>query len=254
MKSGSPRFSTETIAFLKKAGKQKNPDWLKRNQEAYDLLVRDPLQHFARELKIALQSKAPAYHFPQKGIGRIKRPGGVFKNWISYTATRPSGSRFDHNPSLFFMINSADAQDPVLIAGGLYMPSSRQLRAIREAVAQDAGPFERLFASRAFAQAFPGGFSRERQSSRPPRGFNPDHPKLDWLKLQGYFVWKPCRIKDFTSTHFAASVARDFEQALKLNALLESVIQAPSLLIKKGPTSIDERLDEFDAPQRPMDF
>src|SRR4051812_20870999 len=118
------------------------------------------------------------YHFHQKKIGRLKRSfnpvgkdGVLYKNWISFYSTQPAQSRFDHNPNLFFMIYPDDPDgDRVLVAGGLYMPSSRQLRSIREAIAADASPFDRLFDSKEFSACFPEGFSDERISSRSPRG------------------------------------------------------------------------------------
>jgi hypothetical protein len=56
-----------------------------------------------------LAGEARGYHFPLRGIGRIKKsvnkvaPGGAhFKDWVSYIATRPSRTRFEKNPLLFF--------------------------------------------------------------------------------------------------------------------------------------------------------
>ena len=78
---------------------------------------------------------------------------------MHYSAAKPRVSRFEHNPNIYFMMNPSDRKDPVLIAGGLYMPSSRQLRSIRDAIATDASSFEELFKSRAFSSHFKGGFS-----------------------------------------------------------------------------------------------
>jgi uncharacterized protein (TIGR02453 family) len=227
------QFSVETLAFIKKAGRQKNPDWLENNREDYERLVRDPLQAFAARLSKELKPVATGYHFPLKGIGRMKRSvnraaergGSLFKDWISYTATRPSASRFESNPSIFFMINPDDGEgDEVLLAGGLYMPSSPQMRAIRESVAANASPFEQLFKSKDFRACFPDGFSEERKSSRVPRGFDANHPYLHWIQLQGFFVWKSYRTKKYSSSKFSELVARDARQILRLNALLDLAI------------------------------
>jgi uncharacterized protein (TIGR02453 family) len=268
----TPRFSRETLKFLETAGRQKRPTWLEKNLADYERLLREPLHHLARELKRELAGQAAGYHFPQKGLGRLKRPahrvaagGGLFRDWMSYSASIPAKSRFDHNPSLFFLINPEDKKDPVLIAGGLYMPSSRQLRAIREAIAEDATPFDRLFASREFKKVFPDGFSDERISSRPPRGFDPQHPRLAWLKLQGFFVWKPYSMREFSSVDFPALVARDFRQILRLNSLLYQILhrvpgtrlsepETPKGLRTGLPEQLSDRLDELAPIAREMDF
>lgn len=266
----SSRFSKDTLQFIRKAARQKRPDWLDRHRDEYETALLLPLRNLARTLKAELGPMANGYNFPQKGIGRLKRSadrareyGSQFKDWVSYSAARPRKSRFDHNPNLFFMINPDDEDgESVLVAGGLYMPSSRQLRTLREAIARDATAFERLFADKAFAARFPDGFSDERKSSRPPRGFDPNHTNLEWLKLQGFFVWRPYKQREFVSKDFAKLVARDGAQILRLNTLLEQALEnrlptAPVALTRTRPTSLGSRLDElegFEAPRRKMDF
>jgi uncharacterized protein (TIGR02453 family) len=265
----SHRFSKNTIEFLKKASRQKSPIWLDKNRTDYEKHLQLPLQNLAQQLKTKLAAKASAYHFPQKGIGRIKRStikareyGSLYKDYVSYNASRPSGSRFDHNPNLFFLIQTDDPDgDNVLVAGGLYMPSSRQVRAVRETIAQDASAFDRLFASKSFASRFPGGFSKEKSSSRAPRGFDPQHPRMDWLKLQAFFVWRSYTMKEFQSAEFPDLVAADFTQILRLNELLEKAIAGiltrapkPSKAKPSQSSSLESRLDELELPRREMDF
>lgn len=266
MPQATPRFTSDTLSFIQKATRQKRPDWLDRNREDYEKHLLLPLQHFAQHLKKSLAPIAVGYHFPQRGLGRLKRSahraeeyGALFKDYVSYTARRPSESRFDHNPSLFFMIDPNDDEgDEVLVAGGLYHPSSRQLRAIREAIADDASAFDKLFATQAFAARFPGGFSDERKATRPPRGFDPNHPRIDWLKLQGFFVWRSYKKKEYTSKDFPDLVAKDMTQILKLNELLELALQgrlpkAAPAKKRQGPGLLTI-LDEIEAPRRKMDF
>lgn len=245
-----------------KASRQKRPDWLERNRDEYEELILDPLQNLAKSVKAELAPFASGYHFPVKGIGRLRRPAhrvgegkGLFKNWLSYSASIPTGSRFDHNPNLFFLINPEDKKDSVLVAGGLYIPSSRQTRSIREAIARDATPFERLFADRAFARQFPGGFSDEHISSRVPRGFDPAHPKIDWIRLQAFFVWRSYTKKQFSSAEFPKLLVQDWKQILRLNELLMQAIAPRGLkpaVTEKSPLS--DRLSGLGSTARPMDF
>jgi uncharacterized protein (TIGR02453 family) len=269
-KNQPPKFTKDTLPFIRKAARQKHPEWLDRNRAEYEKTLQLPLQNLARHLKAELGPLANGYNFPQKGLARLKRSadrareyGTLYKDWVSYSAARPRKSRFDHNPNLFFMINPDDEDgDSVLVAGGLYMPSSRQMRQLRETIARDATAFERLFADKAFAACFPGGFSDERKSSRPPRGFDPNHPKLEWLKLQGFFVWRPYKQREFISKDFNRLVARDFAQILRLNQLLEQALEnrlpaAPVPMTRTRPSSLGSRLAELDgleAPRRKMDF
>lgn len=237
-------FSKDTLAFISKASKQKNPEWLDKNRDAFESLVRRPLQHLAATLAHELKSEAPGYHFPLKGLGRLKRStvraeeyGSFYKSAVAFTITRPAKYRFDHNPSLFFMIDSKDLEgDEMILAGGLYMPNSRQLRAIREKIAENPKPFEALFKTKAFATQFPHGFSDERISTRVPRGFDAGHTHLHWLKLQGFFVWKSFTKKEYCSANFAEKVVGAGRQVLRLNELLDQAVSGHWNEPKKSKT------------------
>jgi uncharacterized protein (DUF2461 family) len=177
---------------------------------------------------------------------------------MTYSASRPRTSRFEHNPNLFFLINSEDEKDPVLVAGGLYMPSSKQTRAIREAIANDTTAFDLLFKTKEFSRRFPGGFSIEKSSTRPPRGFDVNHPKMNWLKLQAFFVWRSYTKKEFSSKAFASIVAEDWKQILRLNRILEQILQGQpriqSPAIPPRSRSVLDKLEEIGSFHQKMDF
>ncbi len=260
------RFSGKSIEFIQKASRQKKVEWLERHSDDYEALIREPLNELARHLKAKLARVATGYHFPQRGLGRLKRSsagaakyGTPLKDYVSFSASRPPKSRFEKNPNLFFLIYPDDPDgDQVLVAGGLYLPSSRQVRAIREAIAADPKPLERLFRSPEFAARFPGGFSDERSSSRVPRGFDPDHPRVDWLKLQAFFVWRPYTLREFTSAKFPDLVTQDFTQILRLNELLDSVLQGRPQKVpprtERDAPGLVSRLEEVETRRRVMDF
>ena len=265
-KSTPPRFSKQTLDFLEKASRQKKPTWLDQNRDEYEKVLLAPLQYLAQTLALEVSPLAPDYHFPKKGLGRIKRPanrvsetgGGLFKSWMTYSASSPRTSRFEHNPNLFFFINPEDQKDPILVAGGLYMPSSQQTRIIRETLAHDTSEFDRLFKTKEFSKRFPDGFSQEKISTRTPRGFDVNHPKMNWLKLQAFFVWHAYTKKEFASKDFASLVADDWKQILQLNRLLEKALQGRLHIQKRLKTETDSpvlnKLDEIQSTHRKMDF
>jgi uncharacterized protein (TIGR02453 family) len=255
-----PTFSEESIRFLARASKQKNPDWLEKNREDFETHLQLPLRQLAQVTRDRLQGLAPLFHFPQKGIGRLKRSSlrvgpneSLYKDWFSYSASRPAESRFEHHPNLYFVIRKDDPDgDHVLVAGGLYMPSSRQVRAIREAIARDATPFHRLFAEPAFKKRFPGGFCADKIASRVPRGFDPLHPEIQWLKLQAFYVWRSYKPREFKSPQFAETVAQDWALILKLTQLLDRALAQPA----SSPENSSRRAvgEDLQAPRWKADF
>lgn len=225
------KFSKRTLDFLVKAGEQKSPLWLEKNMREYEEVLRKPFIELAEQIKAALKPLAPDYHFPSKGLARIKRPafkvaGGQtqYKDWISMIATRPSKSRFESNPHLFFGL-FPNEEDSIILAAGLWQPTSQQTRLIREAIYKDSDPFHELFADKKFKSHFKGGFYTEDASDRVPRGFSKDHKDIDWIKLKKFVVYKTISIKEFSSPQFSESVIKDFQQALRLNKLLDKAIK-----------------------------
>ena len=226
------KFSNRTLPFLTEAGQQTDPNWLDENQAIYEAHVRGPFGDVAERLKTALQSSVPDYHFPVKGIGRIKKTanhvvsgGPSCKDWLSISISKPSESRFERNPHLFFgILPNIPPYRGVVVAGGLFMPSGPQLKKVRNAIAQDAQPFHALFADPAFKARLKVDFSREEVASRAPRGFDPDHPDMEWLKLKRFLVVKKLSTTECTSADLVPAVAEDFKQLIRLNRLLEDVL------------------------------
>jgi len=232
--TASAKFSDESLQFLKLAGEQTHADWLEDNDIQYQELIRAPLMQLAESVKNELATEARGYHFPTRALGRIKKPahkiernGAHYKDWVSYIVTRPSVSRFEKNPLLFFgLLPNDENWKGVVVAGGLYMASSTQTRRVRQAIADDAEPFKKLFADKAFKKSFKSGFDPMAIAKNCPRGFDPDHPDLDWIKLKTFFVCKTVTMKEFSSQDLAKNLASDFRQLLRLNELLDNAIEA----------------------------
>lgn len=75
------KFTSRTLPFLIEAGQQTDPNWLEENHAAYEAHVRGPFIDLAERLKTALQPIVPDYHFPVKGIGRIKKDRQPCGQW-----------------------------------------------------------------------------------------------------------------------------------------------------------------------------
>ena len=163
-----------------------------KNDVKYQRLIRVPLLALAESVSYELSAEARGYHFPQRGIGRIEKPvnkvelgGALFKDWVSYIATRLAKNRFEKNPLLFFGLLPNDQQwNDVVVAGGLYMTRSLQARRVRQAIADDAEPFKALFRDRVFRKHFKDGFEPMMKAQKYPRGFDADHPDIEWIKLK----------------------------------------------------------------------
>ena len=225
-------FSSKTIPFLTLAGQQTDPTWLDHNQSAFEEHVREPFIALAEHLKQSLHPFAPDYHFPTKGIGRIKRmankvmPGDpYYKDWLSLSASKPSDSRFERNPHLFFgILPNEEPWKGIIVAGGLFMPSGPQLKKMRAAIAEDSKPIHDLFNDRAFKTRFKEGFSRFNVTTRVPRGYASDHPDIDWLMLKSFLVARRISAAEFVSPKLFDAIVDDYKQLLRLNRIIEMIL------------------------------
>lgn len=229
------RLTPDVISFLKSAGKQKKVEWLEKNKETYESVLRLPFIALAEQIKHELAPLAPGYHFPSKGLARIRRPEfkvksglDLYKDWVSMMASKPSLSRFESNPHLFFGL-FANEEDQILVAAGLWQPSSRQMRLVRELIRQKPEVLEALFKDRRFKARFKNGFYSQEMSAKVPRGFPVDHPHADWLRLKKYVVMNAYKVKDLKKSDFHQQVIEDLKQGLRLNQILEQAISSQFL-------------------------
>jgi uncharacterized protein (TIGR02453 family) len=215
------RFSQKSMDFIRKASRQKKPEWLERNRAEYEDVLVEPMRALMTAVARELRREAPGYRFPQR-FDKIRRSAdrakaqGLYKDWIGMQVSRDSGSMFEDLPGLYFHLSAKE----VFSAGGLYMPSSRQVKQIRAWIAEDASALERLLKDRKFKSRFKE-LGDERKLKTYPRGYPPDHPRIEWLKLTGWYVWRAVPKKEFFSPRFHEKLAQDWRQILRFNAVLD---------------------------------
>ena len=218
-------FSAQTVAFIGKAKKQKRPEWLDENKAEYEQVIQNPMRALMEYAAKELKEETKAYRFPLRNVARLRRSAeraavaGPYRDWIGVSVSPDSKSRYDSLPNLYFHIDEED----VLSAGGLYMPSAGQTRNIRAWIDHDPSRLDELFADRKFKKFYPD-FGRERVLKTKPRDYPLDHPRIDWLKLSGWYVWKGFTKKEFYSKEFPALLVEHWRQVLRLNKILNDYI------------------------------
>jgi len=104
------------------------------------------------------------------------------------------------------------------------MASSLQTRRVRQAIADNSEPFKNLFADKDFKKSFKSGFEPMVKAKKCPRGFDPDHPDIEWIKLKTFFACKTLTVKECSSRDLTDNLVRDFRQLLRLNEILQDAI------------------------------
>ncbi len=93
-----------------------------------------------------------------------------------------------------------------IVAGGLYMPSTEQLKRFRHAIATDATPFRKLIATPAFVKQF-GALGGEKLKTAP-QGYDRQHPNIDLLQHKQIIVARQFTDEEVLGGDLAAEVLK----------------------------------------------
>lgn len=214
--------------YLTELSENNTRPWFLWNKPRYDIL-RTEFEEMVTELIKALIrfDKQVAACNPKKAMFRIHRDTRFSKDKTPYK-TRFSAGITPHDkrrPSAgggstyYFHIE----RDGTLGFGvGEYLPPAPRLKAIREHVVNDATGFAKVLKNKHLRATF-NDMLDEDKLQRPPKGFDPDHPHVDYLKLKSFFVWTEVKLDLNAPDQLVPRLAQGFQDAYALVSWLRSV-------------------------------
>jgi uncharacterized protein (TIGR02453 family) len=179
-------FTKKTLAFLRALKRNNDREWFRARKSDYEEHVRGPMVALLGQLARDLPAFAPdLVSDPRVCLFRIyrdtrfshdKRP--LKTNVAAHFPSRkfPKGA----GAGLYVEI----APQWVWMGGGIYMPESSELNAIRVAIADNHRKFHRIVTAPPFRAAV-GELGGE-QLTRVPRGYLKDHPAADYLRRKQF--------------------------------------------------------------------
>ena len=225
-KSSFPGFPPEALKFLRALEKNNNREWFEANKQTYLDNVKTPMEAFATAVSAELTRFAPAYATdPKKAIYRIYRDTRFSANKTPYKT---------HAGALFF--NSALGKHDtgsfyvevshryVGVAAGIYMPDAARLRAIRAHLLDHHARFAKLTRDKALVECF--GELQGDKLSRPPKGFLPDHPGIEWIKHKQWYYWRELDASLATSPELVREVVSRFRKSAPVIEFLNQPLAA----------------------------
>ena len=205
----SPRFTDDTLKFLRALKRHNERDWFKARKDRYESAVKTPMVSVIERLAADFERMAPELvATPKVSMYRIYRDTRFSPDKTPYK-THVSAA-FSHrtlpkqeSAGLYFHL----AADQLWVGGGLYAPQSPQLRPIREHIASNLQSFRTLVESPAIRRM--GGVTGS-TLVRVPRGFPPDHAAADYLRLKQYLVGEQLNPALALSPRFYHGLVRRF--------------------------------------------
>lgn len=224
----STYFSAEALKFLRGLKRNNDREWFQARKDVYERELKAPMLALIDEINEAMLRFAPEnVRPPQKAMMRIYRDIRFSKDkhpyktnvaawWARTGLEKTSGGGF------YFHVSPSE----VVIAAGVYMPEREQLLAIRRHLVEHHAGLRRILNGkklRSMMSEFDG-----LRLSRPPKGFDANHPAIDLLMCRQWGVTAHLDPEAATKPTLLKEIVARFELAAPMVALLNAPLAPKS--------------------------
>lgn len=214
----------ETLRFLGDLDDNNNRDWFQANKKRFDA-AQDNMTAFAGYLigEIGKFDDAVAAIDPKSCVFRIYRDVRFSKDKSPYKVNLGAyispGGRKSIQPGYYFHLQPGHS----FVAGGKHIPDGPELLKIRNAIAEDTREFLKIVEKKSFIDTFDE--MRGDRLKSAPKGFDPDHKAVEYLKLKEFMAYTELHDDKFlTSPEFPKYLVRTMKEMYPLVAFLRSAL------------------------------
>lgn len=217
-----PRFTNETLKFLRALKRNNDREWFKARREEYETHVRGPMIAVIEKLARDFQRVAPEIvASPKASLYRIYRDTRFSEDKTPLKTHAAAvfpwrGLARHEGAGLYFEI----APGWVWIGGGMYSPLPPQLVKVREQIAETWPEIDRIVKRKAFTSKVDALHGD--RLSRVPRGFAADHPAVDYLKHRQFLASREFPAELATSDEFYPTLIATFTAIVPLVRFLNT--------------------------------
>ncbi len=214
------RISLDFLALLKS---NNDREWFKANKSLYDDAKGAFEQLIAVMIPVVREIDPDVDVLdPRECMFRIFRDTRFSSNKEPYKtnfgAVIAKGGRKSPNAGYYIHMESGSS----MIGGGIYMPDSRYLKAIRNTIFENVDEYRSIIDSDEFRKYFSGMFGEKLKNA--PKGFPKDFPDIDLLKNKHYAVTHKVDDGFWLSDTLVEDVAEMFSALYGLNRFLNTAI------------------------------
>jgi uncharacterized protein (TIGR02453 family) len=222
----TPRFSAETLRFLRALKRNNRREWFNAHRDDYDAHVRQPMTAVVEHLADDFRAFAPELvASPRVSMYRIYRDTRFSENKTPYkthvAAVFPTRGLPKHEGAGTYFHVSPDG---VWIGGGLYAPQPPQLHAIREHIAANLRKLRAIVESPDFRRHV--GALEGDKLQRVPRGFPTDHEAAEYLKFRHFIAGAEFPAAFAASPKFYPTLLSVFRRMMPLTRFLNAPVLA----------------------------
>ena len=221
---GDTAIPPSVFAFLRALKRNNDRTWFNANKERYVGELRDPLLHFIAAFapKLAKVNRhLIADPSPNGGsLFRIYRDTRFAKDKSPYKTHAglyfaPPGGRESPGAGFYLHVEPGN----VFMAGGIWHPDPDTLKRIRDAIAAKPAAWKKA------TKAVP--LDDGEKLSRPPRGYDPEHPLVEDLKRKSFTTTREFTEAQASAPDFADRYAAACRGAVPLMKFLAAAVGVP---------------------------
>ena len=213
----------EILSFLSSLQKNNSREWMEANKSQY-LSSKKQFEDYISSLidNIAAFDPHITGADPKKCIFRLHRDIRFSKDKRPYKDNMGGFINKDGRKGMDggYYIHIQPGQS--MLAGGIYMPPPDILKKIRQEIDYNPDALINFMNSKDFENHF-DSFEGDRLK-KAPKGYNPDHPNIELLKLKYYIIVHRVNDADLVKPEFPEYASRIFEAMLPLNNYLRTAL------------------------------
>lgn len=224
-------FNRDFFKFFRDIAKNNNRDWFEANKTRYKEVVVAPLSDFISALAPKLAKVSPRFRADPRPNG-----GSMFRIHRDVRFSKDKSPYKTHGSAQFRHVRGSDAHAPgfylhlapgeVLFGGGIWMADPPTLAKIRTAIADNPKEWMKAKASKPITATFGDLRDHGDSLSRPPKGFDADHPMIEDLKRKSFFLMRDSSEAEAASPAFVGEVAKTFAAAAPFMRFLCEAVDA----------------------------
>lgn len=217
----------KVIEFLEELAKNNNREWFQKNKKWYeesrdkflfltDVMINE-IRKFDPEIPVVSPKDCMFRIFRDVRFSNDKQPYKT--NFGSYIS---KGGRKGMYSGYYFHIETEES----FVGGGLYMPPSEPLKAVRKHLAENAEEFLEIINQPSFKKIYPVMYDDKLKTA--PKGFPKDHEYIDLLRYKSFVFSKLLSRKDIQGEKYIQIMVEACRQLYPINHFLNNAVEKVS--------------------------
>ncbi|BDU23454.1 DUF2461 domain-containing protein [Flavobacterium sp. GSB-24] len=220
-------LTKESLQFLDDLKRNNNREWFQENKKRYEVFKKDYHQLVSDFLDV-MKPLDPSLKFLEvkNCTFRINRDIRFSKDkspYKSHLGVWMSAGAKGANRSGYYVHIEKGAS---FIAGGFYSPDAEDLKKVRKEIAFFYDDLHEILNNKDFKKEFGSLDINENNSLKSmPRGYEKDHPAIEFLKLKSFTATQVYDISEVTQKDFVSKMSKKLIALKPLNEFINRALE-----------------------------